>query len=104
MPEPVRSSSGRRRRGNGSNGGATQPSERSSAPQDRRSGRNASGLRLLFVDITGYVILTLWAVAFTIDMFNVVDDFEVDSRIYGLMTIVAGAAFVGSVIKKGPEE
>lgn len=101
MSEEVQSSPTPRRRARKSTGDVTAASEPSSASSDRRSvERNSSGLRRSFVDALGWIITGAWGFSFALDMSNLIPEYSVPPELYGLMTIVAGAAFVGSVIRK----
>lgn len=104
MSAEEQSTSTQRRRTKKSNGGGSPSSDFSSVDTivSNKRRRTSSGLQQRFVDVFGWTILSSWAVGFTADMFNLIDDWNVPAELWGLMTIIAGAAFVASAIKKDP--
>lgn len=101
MSEEERSTSTRRRRIKKLNGEAspslTGASEKVISSKDRRTN---SGLQQYFVDVLGWGIFTAWAIGFSVDMINLFPNWDLPPGIWGLMTIVSGAAFVAQAMKK----
>lgn len=101
MPEEGQSSPTPGRRTRRSAGDGKPSSVSSSAPlPERRVDRNATGLRRSFVDVLAWTITTTWAIGFGVDMVNVFPKWDLPAPIWGLMTVVAGAAFVAPALKK----
>lgn len=76
-------------------------------PPKRRKGelgRNSSGLQQRFVDVLGWGIFALWAIGFSVDMLDLKKGWDLPAGIWGLMTIVSGAAFVAQALKKETQE
>jgi hypothetical protein len=68
------------------------------------SKRTSTGLQQRFVDVLGWGIFILWAVGFSVDMLDLKKDWDLPAGIWGLMTLVCGAAFVAQAIKKDSGE
>lgn len=79
-------------------------SSKSRRKKDGKGHRTSTGLQQSFVDVLGWGIFGLWAVGFGVDMLDLKKDWDLPPGIWGLMTIVSGAAFVAQAIKKDSGE
>jgi hypothetical protein len=88
LPEERRSSSTPRRRDKPLSGRGP-----------RKVERTPSGLQRRFVDVLGWGIFGLWSASFLVDM---IPNYSYDppAGIHVLMTMVAGAAFTSTLIKR----
>jgi hypothetical protein len=66
--------------------------------------RTSSGLQKRFVDVLGWTVLAVWAIGFGVDMLDLKKGWDLPAGIWGLMTLVCGAAFVGGALKKETQE
>lgn len=106
MSEEVQSQPTPRRRARRSNGVGSPVSPGAFAKEtvtkktkkERR--RTNSGLSQRFVDVLGWTVLVIWAVGFSVDMLDLKKGWDLPAGIWGLMTIVSGAAFVANALKK----
>lgn len=69
-------------------------------PRLRSRKRTSTGLQRVFVDVLGWGIFSLWAIGFSVDMLDLKKGWDLPAGIWGLMTIVSGAAFVAQAMKK----
>lgn len=106
MSEERQSITTPKRRVKKSNGAASPSSEKSSVDTIvlNKGRRTSSGLQQRFVDVLGWGIFGCWAIGFGVDMINIFPEWDLPAGIWGLMTIVSGAAFVAQAIKKPGDE
>lgn len=107
MSEEVQSTSTPKRRTRRSSGVESPVSPGVSAKETvtkRNIERNSSGLQQRFVDVLGWGVFGLWAVGFSVDMLDLKKGWDLPAGIWGLMTIVCGAAFVAQALKKETQE
>ena len=109
MSEEVQSTSTPRRRIRRSNGEASPVLDGSAdtSPIRRRKGevdRTSAGLQRRFVDVLGWTVLAIWSIGFGVDMLDLKKGWDLPAGIWGLMTLVCGAAFVGGALKKETQE
>lgn len=107
MSEEERSTYTPKRRTKKSSGVVSTLSESSNEPSSERRTDlgifNTVGLSFRFIRVFSWVILALFAVGFTVDMSGIRKDWDMPAGIWGLMTLVAGGAFVAQAIKEKRE-
>ncbi len=64
---------------------------------------NSVGLSYRFIRVFSWVVLVMFAIGFTVDMSGLRKDWDMPAGIWGLMTLVAGGAFVAQAIKEKRE-
>jgi hypothetical protein len=67
------------------------------AVNKKKTERNAGGLRRSYVDFLAWMITIFWGGSFLADM--TLKEYDPPAAIHALMTIVAGAAFGGTLLK-----